>query len=158
MISLSVLATEWEIPVGTRFSGHNITARFRTHNMNFSPRSYVDLSIKISPGVLQGFQYYIHNPFRTARSQQVKFLVWQLNSQEFLGRARQRLFNSSVTLKYELEFVVGTQPGVYTVICTTAIYQSSLSSPFSSLLSFYHSSHLVLRLSICNTKIDLVVV
>lgn len=113
-IILCFAAAEWEVPVGTIFAGNNITARTQTHNVKPSPGSYVDLGIRLPHGILQSFQFYIHNPNRVLAQQRVKFLIWQLNYQEFTGQTNE-LYNSSVTLKYELEFTLNTQSGAYTV-------------------------------------------
>lgn len=114
-----VVALEWEIPVGTRFAGHNITARSQPYNIKSGPNSYVDLSLKLHPGILQSFQYYISNPDGNARPQRVTFQVWEVNFQEFRGSTN-ALLNSNLTLRYELGHTVRTRSGVYTVSIRTS--------------------------------------
>lgn len=105
---------KWEVPIGTLFAGHNITARSRSTVTKDRARSYIDLGIPLRPGVLQAFQYYIDNPYGANRPQNINFQLWELRYQDFKGSTNQ-LLNSSIVLKYELEHTTGTQSGVYTV-------------------------------------------
>lgn len=108
-----LLASVWELPTGTLYSGNNITAR-SIPGQTKRRGSYVDFNIKLQTGILQSFQYYLYNPYNTIPSQIVWFQVWEIKEQVFHGGTNQ-LLNVTLELIYQQQARTGTTSGIYTV-------------------------------------------